>query len=98
MIYIAAPISGTNDYHERFAAAAEKLRAQGFSVFNPAAANQEGRALKDIMAHLLPVLCECEAIALLPGWSVSGGANVEYGLAEYLGLQIIELSDAETLR
>lgn len=98
MIYIAGQIRGTDDYHERFAAAAEKLRAQGFSVFNPAAANQEGRALKNIMAHLLPVLCECEAIALLPGWSASGGACVEAGLAEYLGLQIIELQDGETRR
>lgn len=98
MIYIAGQISGTTDYHERFAAAAEKLRAQGFSVFNPAAANQEGRALKDIMAHLLPVLCECDTIALLPGWEESGGARVEYSLAKYLGLRIIWAHDGETRR
>lgn len=98
MIYIAGAIKGTTDYHERFAAAAEKLRAQGFSVFNPAAANQEGRALKDIMAHLLPVLCECEAIALLPGWGQSAGANIEAELAYYLGLEIIYLIDGETRR
>lgn len=98
MIYIAGAIRGTNDYHERFAAAAEKLRAQGHSVFNPAAANQEGRALKDIMAHLLPVLCQCDTIAMLPGWTESGGASLEYDLAEYLGLKIIALYDGETRR
>jgi Domain of unknown function (DUF4406) len=91
VIYVAGAIKGTNDYHERFAEASEKLRAQGWSVFNPAAANQEGRPLDEIMAHLLPILCRCKAIALLPGWSLSGGASIEYNLAKYLGLEIIWL-------
>jgi hypothetical protein len=91
MVYIAGPIRGTKDYHERFATAAKKLRLEGHAVYNPAAANLEGTPLNRIMAHLLPQLCECEAIALLPGWSMSGGAQIEYDLAEYLGLRVIEL-------
>lgn len=87
--YIAGPISGRPDYAATFAKAADKLRLQGHSVFNPAAANQEGRSLKDIMGYLLPQLCECDAIAMLPGWWRSGGARIEWMLAKYLKLKVI---------
>lgn len=90
-VYLAGPIRGTTDYHERFAHYAAELRRLGHSVYNPAAANQEGRSLDDIMAHLLPILCEQEAIALIPGWSISGGAQIELNLAEYLNKKVIEL-------
>jgi hypothetical protein len=90
-VYLAGAIKGTTDYPERFASGANLLRMRGYSVYNPAAANLEGLPLKRIMSHLLPQLCECEAIALLPGWRTSGGAKIEYDLAVYLGLQIIEL-------
>jgi hypothetical protein len=90
-VYLAGKIAGIPDYAEKFAKAADELRAQGFSVFNPAAANQEGRTLNTIMAYLLPQLCECEAIAMLPGWWRSGGARVEWLLAKYLKLKIIYL-------
>lgn len=89
--YIAGKISGTTDYPKRFAQAADKLRAQGFKVFNPAAANLEGTPLPRIMSYVLGQLCECEAIALLPGWWRSGGARIEWLLAKYLGLKVIYL-------
>lgn len=91
MIYIAGRISGTNDYKQRFSLAADKLRAQGHGVFNPAAANLEGTPLPRIMSYVLGQLCECEAIALLPGWWRSGGARIEWLLAKYLKLRIIYL-------
>lgn len=90
-VYLAGPIRGREVYQRVFAEAADKLRLQGHNVYNPAAANQEGRPLKDIMAYLLPHLCECEAIAMLPSWWRSGGARIEWMLARYLGLRIIYL-------
>jgi hypothetical protein len=91
-VYLAGRIRGVPNYHEKFAEAADKLRMEGFTVFNPAAANQEGRPLRKIMAYLLTWLAEeADAIAMLPGWYWSGGARVEWLLARYLKLKIIYL-------
>lgn len=90
--YLAGRIKGQPNYADIFAKAADKLRMEGFTVFNPAAANQEGRPLRKIMAYLLTWLCEeADAIAMLPGWYRSGGARVEWLLAKYLKLKIIYL-------
>ena len=90
-VYLAGRINGDPDYHDKFAKAADKLRSEGWEVFNPAAANQEGRPLPDIMAHVLSQLCQCQAIAFLPCWVLSGGCRVEFELAQYLGIEVIRL-------
>jgi hypothetical protein len=90
-IYLAGRIRGVKNYEAIFADAAQKLRMQGHQVFNPAASNQEGRQLNFIMAYLIPQLCMCGAIAMLPSWWRSGGARIEWMLAKYLKLKIIYL-------
>jgi len=90
-VYLAGPISGRKNYHKAFGEAAFHLRKSGHDVFDPAHANQEGRPLKRIMAYLLPQLCDCDAIAMLPGWWRSGGARIEWLLARYLGLKVLYL-------
>ena len=90
-VYLAGRVSGEPNYQKIFAGAAAKLRSGGYEVYNPAAANQEGRALADIMATLLPQLCASDAIALLPNWRSSPGAIIEWKLAKYLGKTIIHL-------
>lgn len=74
-----------------FHAAAEKIRAEGHTVFDPAAANLEGLPLGRIMAYVLGWLCQADAIAMLPRWYRSGGARIEWLLARYLKLKIIYL-------
>lgn len=91
-IYLAGRIRGREGYQRVFAAAACKLRLQGHTVYNPAASNMEGMSLRFIMAHHLPQLCECDAIAMLPWWWTRfGGAWVEWLLAKYLGLRVVYL-------
>lgn len=91
-IYIAGGMKGIPDLNRpAFAKASDKLRIEGHSVFNPAAANLEGMPLGKIMAYVLVRVCESDAIAMLPGWWRSGGARIEWLLAKYLGLKIIYL-------
>jgi hypothetical protein len=40
------------------------------------------------------IINEADAIALLPGWQASKGANAEYWTAQFLDLNIWELSHA----
>jgi len=91
-VYIAGRMRGVADLNRpAFAAAARRLRIEGFQIFNPAAANLEQLPLRKIMAYVLGQLCECDAIAMLPGWWRSGGARIEWLLARYLHLKIIYL-------
>jgi putative NADPH-quinone reductase len=90
--YVAGRMRGVEDLNRSaFAVAADRLRAQGHAVYNPAAANLEGMPLPRIMAQVLTQLCECDTIALLPRWWMSGGARVEWLLARYLRLRIVYL-------
>lgn len=93
LIYIAGRVTGMkNGNREAFAAAAQKLRLEGWKTFNPAAAGlDDGRPLPQIMNYCLMRVCESDAIAMLPQWYRSGGARIEWLLARYLGLKIIYL-------
>ena len=82
------------DHFPKFARAADKLRAEGHDVYNPSAANLDGLPLATIMKIVLAQLCECDTIAMIPGWWRSwriGGAHIEWLLAKYLGHKVIYL-------
>jgi Domain of unknown function (DUF4406) len=93
--YIAGPMRGHPDLNSAaFNRAANKMRLAGWFVFNPAAANLEGWPLRKILCYELTWICEqADAIAMLPGWSMSEGANAEYFVAKACGLEIIYLED-----
>ena len=82
---------------EQFNKAAEKLRRDGWRVFNPAAANLEGWPIERIFSYELTFICEqADAIAMLPGWSMSDGANAEYWAAKATRKKkIIYLTEAD---
>lgn len=91
-IYISGPITGTDDYMERFAAAEKKLTERGNMVYNPAkicAGMPEGTIYEEYMTVALTLLNMADTIYMLEGWQESWGANREYGYAIEKGKAVI---------
>lgn len=77
--YLAGPMRGYPDGNKKtFIKAAEYLRSLGYSVWNPAEQNDRSMKFSACMINDIDaVINQCRAIALLPGWRESLGANVE---------------------
>lgn len=91
-LYISGPITGTEDYMERFAAAQKKLEDEGWSVVNPALVNSnlpKDTKWEDYMEMAVCMLDMCEVVYFLDGWEKSRGANIEYGYALAKGKDIM---------
>lgn len=101
-IYIAGPMRGYPEHNfPAFNAAAVRFRAAGWHVENPVEIGEAafgngnpnvpgGEYLRaDVRA-----ICDCNAMALLPGWEKSTGARAEVALAVTIGLAF---HDAETM-
>lgn len=83
-IYISGPITGTNDYMERFAERQKALKEEGYTVVNPAAVNAqlpENTAYEEYMQMAFLMLDMCDAIYMMKGWEQSSGAKREYEYA-----------------
>lgn len=92
-VYISGPITGTNDYLERFAAAEKELEEKGYEVYNPAKVNQnmpKTATWEDYMKVAIAMLSCCDTIYLLTGWGKSRGAIKEYHLAKAADMIILK--------
>ena len=94
-IYLAGPMTGYPGHNfAAFHQAAERLKEAGWDVINPAE-NFGGRTdlpRSSYMRADAAALVECHAIALLPGWEGSRGAQVEYLLAREMGLPVYDIA------
>ncbi len=97
-IYISGRISGNENAGVEFTAACAKVREMypEADIFNPMGMLQElGNSLHfgyDEFMHMdMAFLKLCDAIAMVPGWEASRGANREYGYATGTGMQVILL-------
>lgn len=104
-IYVAGPMSGLPDYNRpAFDAAAKRIRAAGYDVFNPAQADREDPDATDdkprswFLRRDIPELCRCDAIAVLPGWQESVGARLEVAVAEALDMPVLDAQTLQPLR
>lgn len=89
-LYISGPMTGIEDYNfPAFNAAADQLRAAGYDVANPADGGaDESKTWADYLREDLRILLDCDAVALLPGWTESKGARLETYVAEALGMRL----------
>lgn len=82
-LYLSGPMSDMPALnHPAFNAMTERLRAAGYHVISPA----ENGLPPDApwVAHMrvdIPAMLLCDAVATLPRWNKSKGANLEVGLA-----------------
>lgn len=94
-IYLSGPMTGLPNLNfPAFHAAAAKLRARGLEVVNPAEINPDtGMSWEECMRADIKALCDCQALAMLPGWERSKGAHLEVHIAHRLGLRILAVAD-----
>lgn len=97
-IYLAGPMRGYLDHNRpAFNQWAGRLRAEGFSVINPAELDAKDQTPKDNYTDYyrrdLPFLAQCDAVVVMPGWQQSTGATLEVTVARILEMPVLELPD-----
>jgi len=99
-LYLAGPIRGIRNFKERFEFAAERLRQEGYYVFNPVEQDDFFDLVgmpNDValyLEHDLAWVCRwAQCVALLPGWKNSDGAQAEYYAARACGKRTWILPD-----
>jgi hypothetical protein len=98
-LYLGGPMRGYPEHNfPSFHEAATALRKLGYDVVNPAELDEaEGITaetpdsavdLREAFRRDTSALLTCDAIALLPGWSYSKGAQAEKALAEAVDMPV----------
>lgn len=104
--YLAGPMRGIEEYNfPAFHKAAADLRSRGWRVSSPAERDEaegfnpktdETKSLKDYMVFDLPMVCEADAVIVLPGWEESEGALLETDVAWRVGMPVLLYGDELT--
>ena len=90
-IYVSGPMTGLPEFNfPAFHAATTALREKGFEAINPAEINTEtGGDWHFYLRADIKALCDCDTLALLPGWQTSSGAHLELHIAHRLKMNFV---------
>lgn len=90
LLYLAGPMAGLPEKNfPAFKAAAEALRHAGYSVLSPAEFGlPDGLDWTEYLRYDLRQMLTCKAVAVLPGWQLSRGAQLETSTAAALNIPI----------
>lgn len=91
-IYLSGPITGVEDYKERFLAAdlfLEKIYEGDATILNPAK-NPEGLRPADYMRLSFAMIDAADVVSVMPGWANSRGAVLEVMYALYIDKPVLE--------
>ena len=83
-VYLSGKITGTDDYLERFNLYANRLKAQGYTVIDPARVNSNmpsDTTWNEYMKMAFTLLSQADTIYMMPGWEESHGATAELAFA-----------------
>lgn len=86
-VYIAGAITSDPEYKKKFKDAEKDLQLRGHDVVSPI--YHSGPTYKDYLIQGLAALSGCDAIYLLPDYTISPGAQLELRLATLLGIKIL---------
>lgn len=83
-IYLAGKITGDPDYQVKFMRARVQMERQGHTVLSPAVL-PDGLEKGDYMQICTAMINVADAVAFLPDWAESAGAQLEQSYAAYAG-------------
>jgi len=87
-VYISGPMTGIKDFNfPAFNKVADKLRAEGYEVLNPAD-HGAGEDWEYYMKKDVKMVADCDMIVVLDKWHQSRGARIEVFLASRLSIPV----------
>lgn len=94
-IYIAGKVTGEDilECNAKFKKAQKEIEALGFEAVNPLEVVGDWQTPWDkAMRMCVAKLTECDGIAMLPDWSTSKGAIIEWNISKYFEMPQFRVS------